>query len=182
VGATTGCVPAPAGYFAAIKEVCEKYGVLLVLDEIMCGSKSNTPWSKVYAKGSQTVGRSGKMHAWQWEGAQPDLQVVGKALGGGYAPISAILISKKVVDVFRQGSGAFNNGNCRCLAVRRTGSPLVIAGHTFQSHVIGCRVALEILKVFEQDRLVEQCYQRGLLLEKMLHARLDNHPNVGDIR
>lgn len=51
------------------------------------------------------------MHAWQWEeGAQPDLQVVGKGLGGGYAPISAILIAKDVVNAFRSGSGAFNNG------------------------------------------------------------------------
>lgn len=51
------------------------------------------------------------MHAWQREeGAQPDLQIVGKGLGGGYAPISAILISKGVVDVFRAGSGVFNNG------------------------------------------------------------------------
>lgn len=58
-----------------------------------------------------TVGRTGKMHAWQWEeGAQPDLQIVGKGLGGGYAPISAILIGKSVVDAFQNGSGAFNNG------------------------------------------------------------------------
>ena len=56
------------------------------------------------------VGRTGKLHAWQWESAQPDLQVVGKALGGGYAPISAILMNKKVVDAFRKGSGAFING------------------------------------------------------------------------
>lgn len=65
------------------------------------------------------VGRSGKMHAWQWdEGAQPDLQIVGKGLGGGYAPISSVLISSRVVEAFQRGSGAFNNGK-HITAVRR---------------------------------------------------------------
>lgn len=51
------------------------------------------------------------MHAWQWdEGAQPDLQIVGKGLGGGYAPISSVMLSKRVVEAFQSGSGAFNNG------------------------------------------------------------------------
>lgn len=52
------------------------------------------------------------MHAWQWDDAQPDIHVVGKGLGGGYVPVSAVLISSKVVNVFKNGSGAFNNGRC----------------------------------------------------------------------
>ncbi|CAD6567489.1 MAG: hypothetical protein CYPHOPRED_001771 [Cyphobasidiales sp. Tagirdzhanova-0007] len=146
-GATTGCVPAPQGYFKGMKAVCDRYGVLLVLDEIMCG-----------------MGRSGKLHAWQWEGVQPDLQVVGKAMGGGFAPISAVLINEKVVNAFQAGTGAFNNR------------------HTFQSHVIGCRSALEVMKLYEKEKLVEQCQERGQLLSNLLRARLELHPNVGNIR
>lgn len=115
VGATTGCVPAPDGYLRAVKAICHKYGVLFCADEIMTGSESNNLVRRYFAKLlvsiNDEVGRTGRMHAWQWEeGAQPDLQIVGKGLGGGYAPISAILIAKDIVDVFRSGSGAFNNG------------------------------------------------------------------------
>lgn len=55
-------------------------------------------------------------------------------------------------------------------------------GHTYQSHVIGCSAALEILKVFEEENLVQKCHDNGSKLERMLHAQLDDHPNVGDIR
>ncbi|EGY18890.1 2,2-dialkylglycine decarboxylase [Verticillium dahliae VdLs.17] len=67
VGAALGCVPAVPGYFKAMKAVCEKYGALLILVEVMCG-----------------MGRTGTLHAWQDEGVVPDLQTIGKGLGGGY--------------------------------------------------------------------------------------------------
>ncbi|UJR18229.1 hypothetical protein I4U23_005128 [Adineta vaga] len=149
VGATSGCTPAVPGYFKAMREVCDRHGALFVLDEIMCG-----------------VGRTGKMHAWQWEdlSSSPDIQVLGKGLGGGYAPLASVLISHKIIDVFLAGSGSFNNG------------------FTYQSHAIGCRAALEVLKVMKEDRLVEQCYQRGLFLEKILKEQLADHLHIGDIR
>jgi adenosylmethionine-8-amino-7-oxononanoate aminotransferase len=137
------------GYFKAIRNVCDRHGALFVLDEIMCG-----------------IGRTGKMHAWQWEdlSAPPDIQVLGKGLGGGYAPLAAVLISNKVINVFLAGSDTFNNG------------------YTYQSHAVGCRTALEVLKVLKEDGLVEQCYQRGLFLEKILKEQLGDHLHVGDIR
>ncbi|CAF3255723.1 unnamed protein product [Rotaria sp. Silwood2] len=149
VGATSGCTPAVPGYFKAIREVCDRHGALCVLDEIMCG-----------------IGRTGKMHAWQWENlsSPPDIQVVGKGLGGGYAPLGAVLISAKVVNIFTTGSGTFING------------------FTYQSHAVGCRAAVEILKVMKEDGLIEQCYQRGIFLEKLLKERLGDHPYIGDIR
>lgn len=132
-----------------MREVCDRHGALFILDEVMCG-----------------IGRTGKMHAWQWEdlSSPPDIQVNGKALGGGYAPLAALLVSAKVVDVFVAGSGAFNNV------------------FSYQSHAVGCRAALEILKVIKEDGLVEQCYQRGLFLEKILKEQLGDHPHIGDIR
>ncbi|KAI5476803.1 aminotransferase [Pseudohyphozyma bogoriensis] len=151
VGATTGCVPSVPGYFAAIRRVCDKHGVLFVLDEIMSG-----------------IGRTGKMHAWEWEGLEggPDIQYCGKGLSGGYAAVSAVLLSQKVVDGLNSGpsGGAINNG------------------FTYQSSAIACRAAVETLKVMKEDNLVEQCHDRGVFLLDALQKRLGDNPYVGDIR
>jgi len=94
VGATAGCVPAPAGYFRAVRAICDRHGALLILDEVMCG-----------------MGRTGTLHAWEQEGIAPDIQAVAKGLGGGYQPIGAVLASARVVDALRDGSGAFQHGH-----------------------------------------------------------------------
>ena len=77
VGATIGSVPPAPGYFKRMREICDRHGVLLILDEVMCG-----------------MGRTGTMHAWEQEGIAPDLQVVAKGLGGGYQPIGGVLIAE----------------------------------------------------------------------------------------
>jgi adenosylmethionine-8-amino-7-oxononanoate aminotransferase len=91
VGATSGCVPPPEGYLRAMRDICNRYGALLILDEVMCG-----------------MGRTGTMHAWEQEGIAPDIQAIAKGLGGGYQPIGAMLASARIVDTIRQGSGAFS--------------------------------------------------------------------------
>ncbi|BDD57535.1 hypothetical protein MPDQ_007430 [Monascus purpureus] len=92
-GNSMGCVPAVPGYFPAMKAVCEKYGALLILDEVMCG-----------------MGRSGTLHAWQQEDVVPDIQTIAKGLGAGYAPVSGVLIGENVVQVLDKGSGVFRHG------------------------------------------------------------------------
>ncbi|MFC7555060.1 aminotransferase class III-fold pyridoxal phosphate-dependent enzyme [Pseudoroseomonas wenyumeiae] len=94
VGATLGCVPAPAGYFRAVREVCDRHGALLILDEVMCG-----------------MGRTGTLHAWEQEGIAPDIQTVAKGLGGGFQPIGGLLIAGHVLDAIRDGSGSFKHGH-----------------------------------------------------------------------
>jgi adenosylmethionine-8-amino-7-oxononanoate aminotransferase len=94
VGATAGCVPPPAGYFRRVREICDRHGALLILDEVMCG-----------------MGRTGTMHAWEQEGVSPDLQIVAKGLGGGYQPIGGILIAERIVAALAAGSGAFVHGH-----------------------------------------------------------------------
>ncbi|KAL9130689.1 MAG: hypothetical protein Q9175_006960, partial [Cornicularia normoerica] len=94
VGATSGCVPAPPGYFRSVREICDRYGILLILDEVMCG-----------------IGRSGSFFAFEQEGVVPDIMTIGKGLGGGYAPIAGVLISQKVVSGLRDGTGIFNHGH-----------------------------------------------------------------------
>src|SRR6478752_3260523 len=94
VGATAGCVPAPEGYFRAVREICDRHGALLIFDEVMCG-----------------MGRTGTRHAWEQEGIAPDIQAIAKGLGGGYQPIGAMLASGRIVDAIRDGSGAFQHGH-----------------------------------------------------------------------
>lgn len=94
VGATSGCTPAPLGYFRGVRLLCDKYGILLILDEVMCG-----------------VGRTGSYFAFEQEYIVPDIMTIGKGLGGGYAPIAGILVGNKVVDVLEAGTGVFNHGH-----------------------------------------------------------------------
>jgi len=147
VGATAGCVTAPPGYFAAIRAVCDRHGALLILDEVMCG-----------------MGRTGTLHAWEQEGVTPDIQTVAKGLGGGYQPIGAVLVTDRVVDPIRQGSGAFAHG------------------HTYLAHPIACAAALAVQQVIREDALLDHVQQRGTLLEARLIDRFGNHPHVGHIR
>lgn len=94
VGATAGAVTAPDGYFRAVREICDRHGALLILDEVMCG-----------------MGRTGTTHAWEQEGVAPDIQAIAKGLGGGYQPIGAMLASGGIIDTIRAGSGAFQHGH-----------------------------------------------------------------------
>jgi len=94
VGATAGAVTAPDGYFRAVREICDRHGALLILDEVMCG-----------------MGRTGTTHAWEQEGVAPDIQAIAKGLGGGYQPIGAMLTSGRIIDAIRAGSGAFLHGH-----------------------------------------------------------------------
>lgn len=94
VGATMGCVPAVPGYFKRIREICDKYEVLLILDEVMCG-----------------MGRVGTLFAAEQEGVTADILAIAKGLGAGYQPIGAMLVSKKIYDAIHQGSGFFQHGH-----------------------------------------------------------------------
>jgi adenosylmethionine-8-amino-7-oxononanoate aminotransferase len=94
VGATLGAVPPVPGYFKRVREICDRYGILLILDEVMCG-----------------MGRCGTLWAFEQEGIVPDLVTVAKGLGAGYQPIGAILVSKDVCDAVIGGSGFFQHGH-----------------------------------------------------------------------
>jgi len=147
VGATAGCVPAPEGYFRAVREICDRHGALLFLDEVMCG-----------------MGRTGTRHAWEQEGIAPDIQAIAKGLGGGYQPIGAMLASTRIVDVIRDGSGAFQHG------------------HTYLAHPMACAAALEVQRVIEDELLLDRVKTLGAQLDRRLTERFGNHRHVGDIR
>ncbi|HEX2727434.1 MAG TPA: aspartate aminotransferase family protein, partial [Beijerinckiaceae bacterium] len=80
-GATSGCITPVPGYYRRIREICDRHGILLILDEVMCG-----------------MGRTGTLHACEQEGVAPDLMAIAKGLGGGFAPIGAVLVGAKLYD------------------------------------------------------------------------------------
>ncbi len=94
VGATIGVVPPPPGYFREIRRICDKYGVLLILDEVMSG-----------------MGRTGTLFACEQDGVEPDIITVAKGLGAGYLPIGATLISSRLADAIVQGSGTVKHSH-----------------------------------------------------------------------
>lgn len=94
VGATMGAVPALPIYFKSLRDLCDRYGILLILDEVMCG-----------------MGRCGTMFAYKREKIHPDIVAVAKGLGAGYQPIGAMLCSAKVYNVIANGSGKFQHGH-----------------------------------------------------------------------
>ncbi|XXG96700.1 hypothetical protein Hte_002990 [Hypoxylon texense] len=146
-GSASGCaIPVP-GYFKAMKAVCQKYGVLLILDEIMCG-----------------MGRTGTLHAWEQEDVVPDIQTVGKGLGAGYAPISAVLVNARLTDSFKKCGKPFAHGQ------------------TYMAHPLATAAALRVQQVIQEEELVLHVSKIGRYLEHKLKERLCPHPHVGDIR
>jgi adenosylmethionine-8-amino-7-oxononanoate aminotransferase len=147
VGATLGAVPAVPGYFKRVRDICDRHGILLILDEVMCG-----------------MGRTGTLHACEQEDISPDLMAVAKGLGGGYAPIGALLVQEKIFDAVAGGSGAFQHS------------------HTYMGHPLACAAALAVQRVMRRDNLLENVRVQGAYLSRRLKERFGNHPFVGDVR
>jgi len=147
VGATLGAVPAVPGYFKRVRNICNRHGILLILDEVMCG-----------------MGRTGTLHACEQEGISPDLMAIAKGLGGGYAPIGAVLIQDKIFKTVAEGSGVF------------------LHSHTYMGHPLACAAALAVQRVMRRDNLLENVRRQGVYLCRRLNERFGNHPFVGDVR
>jgi hypothetical protein len=147
VGATLGAVPAVPGYFKRVREICDRHGILLILDEVMCG-----------------MGRTGTLHACEQEGIAPDLMAIAKGLGGGYAPIGALLVREKIFETVAGGSGAFQHS------------------HTYMGHPLACAAALAVQRVMRRDNLLDNVRRQGAYLSRRLKERFGNHPFVGDVR
>ncbi len=147
VGATLGAVPAVSGYFKRVRDICDRHGILLILDEVMCG-----------------MGRTGTLHACEQEDISPDLMAIAKGLGGGYAPIGALLVHDNIFDAVAAGSGAFQHS------------------HTYMGHPLACAAALAVQRVIRRDDLLANVRAQGAYLSRRLKERFGNHPFVGDVR
>jgi len=146
VGSTVGALNPPEEYWPIVREICDKYDVLLVADEIMTG-----------------VGRTGKNFCVDHWNVVPDIIASAKALSGGYSPAGAIVVSDRITDVLKKGSGHF------------------VHGHTYNGNpVTGAAVAASI-KFMKKNKIVENAEVQGVYLEEKLEE-LRGLPYVGDIR
>ncbi|MCX7774899.1 MAG: ornithine--oxo-acid transaminase [Rectinemataceae bacterium] len=126
-----GVVVPPEGYLARVREICSSNNVLMILDEIQTG-----------------FCRTGKRFAWQYENARPDIMCLGKALGGGIMPISAIVADHSVMDVFTPGTH----------------------GSTFGGNPLAGAVGMAAIEVLEQERLEENAYRLGIRFRERIAA------------
>lgn len=136
-----GVVIPPQGYLKRVRETCTRHNVLLIADEIQTG-----------------LGRTGRLFACDWEGVRPDVVAVGKALSGGFYPVSAVLASREVLGVFRPGDH----------------------GSTFGGNPLGCAVAREALRVLVEEGLIQRADEMGRYLLGRL-ARIES-PYVKEVR
>jgi adenosylmethionine-8-amino-7-oxononanoate aminotransferase len=152
VGATSGAVPPVGDYFKRIRAICDRYDVLLILDEVMCG-----------------MGRTGTLHACEQEGVSPDLMAIAKGLGGGYQPIGAVMLTQRMYEAFAKGSGTFQHGHTYM------GHPIAAAAALAVQDVIrrdgllanvvkmGARLEQRLKERFGQHPFVGDIRGRGLL-------------------
>ncbi|MBI3300302.1 MAG: aspartate aminotransferase family protein [Elusimicrobia bacterium] len=145
-GSSTGCSVPPEKYWRRIRALCDRYQVLFIADEVLCGA-----------------GRTGTWSALEPYGVVPDLLVLGKGISGGYAPLSAMLAPRRLVDVVARGSGSLAHNQ------------------TFSHHPVTCAAGVAALSIMKEQRLVERCARLGPLFHKKLDA-LREHPLVGEVR
>lgn len=151
-----GVLVPPPGYLPAIRAVCDKYGVLLVLDEVVSG-----------------FGRTGAMFGFHhYDGAKPDIVTMAKGLTSGYAPLGAVAVTS---DIFRAFDGTHDAPLPPRLAHFRQIS-------TYAGHPVSCAVALRNIQIVVRDNLIRAAAIMGDYLVDALRANLANNPLVGEIR
>lgn len=150
-GATAGVLTPVPGYFRGIRELCDRHGILLILDEVMCG-----------------MGRTGTLHACEQDSVVPDLLTVAKGLGGGYQPIGAVLAQGRLVEAMRQGSGLFQHGHTylghavACAAALAVQQVIRRDGLLDRVQVAGARLQRELQQRFGDHPHVGDIRGRGL--------------------
>lgn len=151
VGATLGAVPAVPGYFRRIREICDRHGILLILDEVMCG-----------------MGRTGTLFACEQDGVRPDIVTIAKGLGAGYQPIGAMLCSGAIYAAIEDGSGFFQHGHTyighpvACAAADVVVSKLTDGGMTARAAQMGAVLEAALQDRFGQHPHVGDIRGRGM--------------------
>ncbi|MCH2068022.1 aspartate aminotransferase family protein [Shimia sp.] len=153
VGATSGAVPPVEGYFKRVRDICDKYGVLLILDEVMCG-----------------MGRTGSLFAYEQEHISPDICAIAKGLGAGYQPIGAMLCTSEIYNVIRDGSGFFQHGHTYNGHPTAAAAALAVANRLIDDDVVsnvaplGAKLHQELNDAFGQHPHIGDIRGRGLFL------------------
>jgi len=147
MGFCGGADSAPPEYYRRVREICDEFGVLLIYDEIVSGA-----------------GRTGTfLAAHRWRAAGPDLVILAKGLGGGYAPLAAFLAPARLVDAVA-GAGGFH------------------VGHTHKAHPLACAVGLAVLDVTIGEKLIDNAASMGEYLRSRLREVQQHNALIGDVR
>lgn len=156
-----GCIPPGSmDYFKKIRKLCDETGILMIMDEVICG-----------------FGRLGELFGSTYFGVEPDVITTAKGITSSYAPLGAVLVRKSVADTFAQA--ASEDLPAPVSAARAYGFQ---HGLTFGGHPVSCAAALANLDIMLDEDLPGQAKQMGAYLQGELNAALGEHPNVGDIR
>lgn len=145
-GSSSGASVPPDGYWARVRAICDRHDVLLVADEVLTGA-----------------GRTGTWSALEPYGVVPDIMILGKGIGGGYVPLSAVVAPRRIVDVLARGSGSF------------------LHAQTFSHHPTLCAAGVATIKYLRKHQLIDRCGKMGRVLQQQLQ-RLKRFPCVGDVR
>ncbi len=142
---SSGCLKYPKGYLANVREICNKHGILLLIDEVMSG-----------------FGRTGNWFGFENHGIVPDMVAMAKGLTSGYLPFGCLMVSEKI-------------------ASKYDNIPLAL-GLTYSAHPVGCAAALEILKIYEDENLIENARLMGAYMDQEAEKMKLKHPSIGDYR
>jgi taurine--2-oxoglutarate transaminase len=142
---SSGCLKYPVGYLKAVRELCNKYGILLIMDEVMSG-----------------FGRTGKWFGFQNHGIVPDMITMAKGLTCGYLPFGCLMVSDKIAAKYDDA--------------------YLSLGLTYSAHPVSCAAALETLKIYEDDGLIENCAAMGQYVNEQVELLKQKHPSIGDFR
>jgi taurine--2-oxoglutarate transaminase len=142
---SSGCLKYPVGYLKAVRELCNKHGILLIIDEVMSG-----------------FGRTGKWFGFEHHDIIPDMICMAKGLTCGYLPFGCLMISDKIASKF---------------------DDVVLAiGLTYSAHPVACAAALETIKIYEDDGLIENAAAMGEYMNARIEELRKIHPSIGDWR
>ena len=147
-----GVITPPAGYWPRVREICDRYNILLIMDEVVCG-----------------VGRTGQWFGYQHYDVQPDIVTMAKGLASGYAAISCTVTTERVYGLLQEKSAEDTLGYFRDIS-------------TFGGCLAGPAAALANMKILEEENLVQNSQQMGDYLLTRLAALKDKHPIIGDVR
>jgi taurine--2-oxoglutarate transaminase len=142
---SSGCLKLPQGYWKKLREICDKYGILLIADEVMSG-----------------FGRTGNWFGVDNYEVTPDLMAMAKGITSGYLPLGCLMVSDKIAAKFEEETLAL--------------------GLTYSGHATACAAALEVIKIYEDENLLENARKMGSYIESEIEKMKEKHPSIGDFR
>lgn len=142
---SSGCIKYPPGYWKKVREIADRYGIILICDEVMSG-----------------FGRTGKWFGIDHHNVVPDIMCFAKGLTCGYIPLGGMIIKEELINAFNDNA-----------------LPL---GLTYSGHAVACAAAVEVLKIYEDEKLIENAANMGSYMEKRIAAMMSKHQSIGDYR